>query len=127
MRGLFYAQKEGDVNPLFQSLTGFSKSPAVLAFTDWDANVFFRCFVGCLLGISIFHCFSIKILISAPFGEATSRGLGVSKAGKGCDCVAECCGTREKNRKGCGAFHARKLIQRYLIDFSVKGACLLGS
>ena len=96
-RGLFLDKKRRAIALLFFALSGFSKSPAVLSFTDRDTNVFFRRLVGCPLGICILHCFSIEILISAPFGQATRWSLGVSKAGKGCDCAAECCGTREKN------------------------------
>ena len=98
IEGAFFRTKKGGRLPsFFFALSGLSKSPAVLSFADRDTNVFFRRLVGCSLGICILHCFSIKILISAPFGEPTSRGLGISKAGKGCDCAAECCGTREKN------------------------------
>ena len=64
-------KKEGIALLVFLRYLDSSKSPAVLSFTDRDTNVFFRCLVGCPLGISILHCFSIKILISAPFGEAT--------------------------------------------------------
>ena len=120
-------KKKRGVNPFFRLLAGFSESPAVLSFTNWDANILFRRLVGCSLCISILHCFSIKILISAPFSEATTRGVGISQTCRCRDCAAECCGTRKKNRKGCGALHRRQLFQRYPHDFRVKGACLLGS